>query len=322
MSWVAIDFETANETRGSACALGVAIVEDRQIVGRQSWTIRPPTLDFSPYNVMIHGITAADVASAPTFDSLWPSVEALIAGRQVVAHHASFDISVLRHSLDTYGFPWPQLQYVCTRVLAKKVWTDLLSYSLPVVADRCGITFLHHDAEEDAVASAEVALRCCQALSAPDPVSAAEGVRIRVGSLSPESYQPCQSIALRPSQITPLTDTFDWGHPFFGAAIVFTGTLQSMVRRDAMQRVVNLGGHSSATVTKETTFLVVGDQDFRKFTDGISSSKMKKAQRLRAVASRWWWKSGRAWLQVGMLCGGRDGLGVGLVGGWMEEVSA
>jgi hypothetical protein len=32
MSWVAIDFETANETRGSACALGVAIVEDSQIV--------------------------------------------------------------------------------------------------------------------------------------------------------------------------------------------------------------------------------------------------------------------------------------------------
>lgn len=40
------------------------------------------------------------------------------------------------------------------------------------------------------------------------------------------------------------------------------------------------------------------------------------------VASRWWWKSGRAWLQVGMLCGGRDGLGVGLVGGWVEKVTA
>ena len=73
MSWVAIDFETANETRGSACALGVAIVEAGQVIDRASWLIRPPTLDFNPYNVMIHGITAADVAAEPAFDSLWPT---------------------------------------------------------------------------------------------------------------------------------------------------------------------------------------------------------------------------------------------------------
>jgi DNA polymerase-3 subunit epsilon len=285
MSWVAIDFETANETRGSACALGVAIVEADHLVERASWLIRPPTLDFNPYNVMIHGITAADVASAPTFDSLWPTIEALLAGRQVVAHHASFDISVLRHSLDAYRIPWPRLEYVCTRVLAKKVWTDLLSYSLPVVANHCGIKFLHHDAEEDAVASAEVALRCCEALSSPELIAAVEAVRLRIGSLSPEGYKPCQAIALRPSQITPQTDMFDQRHPFFGAGIVFTGTLQSMVRSNAMQQVVNLGGHCPTTVTKDTSFLVVGDQDFRKFTDGISSSKMKKAQRLRAAGS-------------------------------------
>jgi DNA polymerase-3 subunit epsilon len=38
-------------------------------------------------------------------------------------------------------------------------------------------------------------------------------------------------------------------------------------------------------VTKDTNFLVVGDQDFRKFTDGISSSKIKKAQKLRVAGS-------------------------------------
>jgi DNA polymerase III subunit epsilon len=275
MSWAAIDFETANQTRGSACALGIAIVEDSQVVQRSSWLIRPPTLDFNPYNVMIHGITADDVASAPTFDVLWPSIQGLLEGRPVVAHNASFDTSVLRHSLDAYGLPWPNLKYVCTRVRAKKVWTDLLSYSLPVVADRCGIKFLHHDPEEDAVASAEVALRCCEALSTPEPAAAAEAARLRIGALSPGGYQPCQAIVLRPSQMAPQTYRFDQDHPFFGATVVFTGTLESMVRRDAMQLVLDLGGHCTATVTKHTNFLVVGDQDFRKFTDGISSSKMK-----------------------------------------------
>jgi DNA polymerase III subunit epsilon len=283
MSWVAIDFETANETRGSACALGVAIVEDSQVVERRSWLIRPPTLDFNPYNVMIHRITAADVAAAPAFDSLWPRIWAILEGRPVIAHNASFDISMLRHSLDAYGLPWPHLQYVCTRVLAKKVWTDLISYSLPVVADRCGIKFLHHDPEEDAVASAEVALRCCEALSTPAPTQAAEAARLQTGSLSPEGYRPCQAITPRPSQLAPQTDSFDQDHPFYGATVVFTGTLESMVRRDAMQRVLDLGGCCPSTLTRNTNFLVVGDQDFRKFTDGISSSKMKAAQRLRVA---------------------------------------
>jgi DNA polymerase-3 subunit epsilon len=283
MSWVAIDFETANETRGSACALGVAIVEDSQVVEQRSWLIRPPILDFNPYNIMIHGITAADVAAAPTFDSLWPRIWALLKGRPIIAHNASFDVSVLRHSLDAYGLPWPELQYVCTRVLAKKVWTDLISYSLPVVANRCGIKFLHHDPQEDAVASAEVALRCCEALSATAPTEAAEVARLRVGLLSPEGYRPCRAIALRPSQLSPQTDSFDQDHPFFGAMVVFTGTLASMVRRDAMQRVLDLGGQCPATLTRGANFLVVGDQDFRKFTDGISSSKMKAAQRYRAA---------------------------------------
>ena len=56
-------------------------------------------------------------------------------------------------------------------------------------------------------------------------------------------------------------------------------------RFSAKSFTVNLGGHCPTTVTKDTNFLVVGDQDFRKFTDGISSSKMKKAQKLRVAGS-------------------------------------
>jgi hypothetical protein len=52
--------------RGIVRALGVAIVEAGQVIDRASWLVRPTTLDCNPYNVMIHGFTAADVASALT----------------------------------------------------------------------------------------------------------------------------------------------------------------------------------------------------------------------------------------------------------------
>jgi DNA polymerase-3 subunit epsilon len=80
-------------------------VEDGRIVHRDSWLIRPPVLYFDPFNVRIHGITAEDVKDSLTFDQLWRQVSPSLAGKALIAHNASFDISVLRRSLDEYGVP-------------------------------------------------------------------------------------------------------------------------------------------------------------------------------------------------------------------------
>ena len=67
MGWAAIDFEIANSDRASACALGLVLVQDSQIVKRRSWLIRPSKLSFDLNNVVLHGITADHVAEMPTF---------------------------------------------------------------------------------------------------------------------------------------------------------------------------------------------------------------------------------------------------------------
>lgn len=285
MPWVAIDFETANESRNSACALGVALVADGAVADRRSWLIRPPTLDFNPYNVMIHGITEADVQSAPNFADIWREAQRFIRGYPLVAHNASFDVSVLRRSLDEYSLPYPCAQTFCTRILAKRVWPDLVSYSLPFIANHCGITFNHHDPEEDAVACARVSLLCCDALHTQDLFVAATTLGVLPGTLSPGSYEPGRSKSISPSakRIVAQTDAFDEDHPLFNATVVFTGTLVSMVRDAAMQRVVNVGGHCATSVNRSVDFLVVGDQDFSRFTDGAGSAKLRKAQELRTA---------------------------------------
>jgi DNA polymerase-3 subunit epsilon len=287
MPWVAIDFETANETRNSACALGVALVENGKIADRRSWLIRPPVLDFNPYNVMIHGITEADVASAPNFAAIWPDVQRFMRGHPLVAHNASFDMSVLRHCLDHYSIQYPNVQMFCTRLLAKRVWPDLASYSLSFIANKCGITFRHHDAEEDAAACAGVSLRCCDAIRATDLLAVAGTLGVLPGSLSPGEYEPCR---VKPDshsakRFAPQTDAFDVDSHLFGTTVAFTGTLRSMVRNEAMQHVVNAGGQCATSVNRAVNILVVGDQDFSRFTDGQSSTKLRKAQQLRAVGA-------------------------------------
>ena len=67
--FAAIDFETANHSRDSACALGVVIVEHGRIVRRLHQWIRPPSREFT--FTYIHGLSWDDVKDAPRFDAVW-----------------------------------------------------------------------------------------------------------------------------------------------------------------------------------------------------------------------------------------------------------
>jgi len=101
LDFVAIDLETANAHRSSVCAVGIAVVEDGQIVQRVSWLVRPtpPHDHFDSVNVFMHGITSDMVADAPTFHEVLPLLLGYIDGRVVVAHSAAFDIGAIPGSL-------------------------------------------------------------------------------------------------------------------------------------------------------------------------------------------------------------------------------
>lgn len=193
MNWVAIDFETANEKRTSACAMGIAVVENARIVKRVSWLIRPSELYFNWFNTHIHGITEADVIDKPRFDELWGDFRPFLEGKIVIAHNAGFDMSVLRHLLNEYGITYPEVHYFCTRILAKKVWPALSSYRLNMISAHLGISLRHHDAEEDAVACAEIALRCCNEAGVNSLEELAMKFGIAKGCLSVESQKPSQA---------------------------------------------------------------------------------------------------------------------------------
>jgi DNA polymerase III subunit epsilon len=58
-----------------------------------------------------------------------------------------------------------------------------------------------------------------------------------------------------------IEETFDENHELYGKNVVFTGELPSLDRKEAMQKVVDLGGFVKSGVSIKTDFLVVGKQD-------------------------------------------------------------
>src|SRR5262249_26320028 len=110
--FAAIDFETADNGRDSACALGVVVAEGTSILREEHVFIRPPRQQF--LFTYIHGITWRDVADAPRFGEIWPRVAAMLEGVEfLAAHNAGFDRSVLYECCHGAGLAWPDLRFQC-----------------------------------------------------------------------------------------------------------------------------------------------------------------------------------------------------------------
>jgi DNA polymerase-3 subunit epsilon len=155
-AFAAIDFETADYGRDSACAIAVVKVEHNKIVDRQQYLIRPPRREF--VFSYLHGITWDHVANAPTFRQLWPALrKSLLDVQFLVAHNASFDRSVLHTCCEQASVPVPTQSFCCTMRIARSVWS-VHPTTLPDVCRRLRIDLRHHDPMSDAEACARIVI--------------------------------------------------------------------------------------------------------------------------------------------------------------------
>ena len=154
-NFAAIDFETANHNRNSACAVGVAIVQAGRI-SLKRYLIRPPTQEF--HFTHIHGLTWRDVRDAPTFSQVWKGLFPVLTNVNfLAAHNAPFDRSVLNACCQSYRLRQPVQPFVCTVQVARSVW-NIHPTKLPDVCRYLGLSLTHHEAGSDAKACAQIVL--------------------------------------------------------------------------------------------------------------------------------------------------------------------
>jgi DNA polymerase-3 subunit epsilon len=154
---VALDFETANNSRNSACQLGLVRLEGWRVTLEKAWLIRPPTELF--IHSGIHGITWEDVEASLDFAELWPEVAACLAGADyLAAHNAPFDKGVMDGTLGHYGLEGPKQSYLDTVQIARQVW-KIFPTKLNLVCEHLAIPLKHHEALSDARACAQILVR-------------------------------------------------------------------------------------------------------------------------------------------------------------------
>jgi DNA polymerase-3 subunit epsilon len=281
LSFCAIDFETANSYRGSPCAVGLAKVIDGRVAQTRRFLIRPPLGydGFDPFNVEIHGITAAMVRDQPRFADRLPEMLTFAGGLPLVAHNAAFDMGVIRDACAASNLPWPTVSYACTLVFSRVVWR-LLSYSLPWVADAARVPLEHHhDPDADARAAADIMVAISKELGAGSLEAIAAATHGQIGWMTAAEWSGCHRTWSGGLGDVPVPNNdANPAHPFYGREIVFTGALGSMTRALAWDRVAEVGGRAAPGVTRHTNVLVLGYQDARKLRPGeVLSAKARKA---------------------------------------------
>lgn len=282
MNFVTIDFETANAEYNSACQIGLVEVSNGIIVDTYKSYICPPSLDFSPYNIDVHGITPEMVSDAPKFNEIWNDIKKYFKRNTIViAHNATFDMSVLKSCLDEYDIKVPDFKYICSMDLSS-VLRGECGKSLKSIADYFGYGFTHHDALDDAKACAFIVvsiLDYCniQSLSYfwqnQTFLNINYSSSIKVPTVR-NSFKKWNKVNV--TEIKPEVVDFDNCHAFYGKNIVFTGELKNLSRKDAMQAAINTGASLRTAVSKTTDFLIVGIQDKRIVgPDGLSTKQRK-----------------------------------------------
>ncbi|WP_282944511.1 exonuclease domain-containing protein [Cellulomonas endometrii] len=269
LNFTAIDFETANSYRSSACSVAMVKVRDSAVIDTFTRLIQPAQGVDSFTNTWVHGIGPDEVLGAPMWRDVLPEVVEFAGTDVLVAHNASFDSSVFMRSTEAFGYSVSGLEFVCTLRLARTMLA-LGSYSLPFVVDELGLPpFTHHDAAADARAAALVAVALAERAGVHDLLSLASLVAVNARS--------------RGASGAAIASAADWqavaaDGSLSAESVCFTGNLRTMPRATAHRLVESLGGMAQDSVTKATTILVSGDLDPRVFAPGATmTGKLTKA---------------------------------------------
>lgn len=126
-------------------------------------TVFNPHRDVGPQH--IHGLSMAELSHAPAFEDVCGELAALLAGRVLVAHNASFDIRFLQAEFRRVTGDAPELPYLCTMRLAAQAG---LARRLSAVCSQLGLS---QEDPHTAIGDARAAARIFETWYSSDPAN-------------------------------------------------------------------------------------------------------------------------------------------------------
>ena len=237
-------------------------VRNNQVVDTYSQLVKPEE-EIDEFIQRLTGITNEMIANAENIEITLPKFLAFVGDDILVGHNVNFDINFFYDNLMRLKNISFCSDYVDTMRISRHVLPEMKHHRLKDLVKKFGIFHeQEHRALSDCRATFEVINNLQKLISEND---------IDLSRVNQK---------LRASDITTQKNDFDTAHPLYEKCCVFTGTLEKMTRRQAMQLVVDAGGKCGDNVTSKTDFLVLGNFDYNSGVKGNKSGKLKKAEKM------------------------------------------
>ena len=256
--FIALDVETACSDAASICQIGLACVQPDNQIQTFSMLVNPGTR-FDPFNIQLHGIGPELVADAPRFPDALAALMPLLTSHHLV-QHSNFDKQAMAAACSSCGMTAPDLRWSNSVTIARRAWPELKGnggHGLASLKRRLNLEFHHHDAGEDARAAALVVLHAEAHLQL--------------------TFEDLIKPTVRTGHSTKITMPGSPDGALAGAVAVFTGAL-GMSRSEAAEIAASVGMTVRPNVTKQTSHVIVGDQDLAVLAGHTKSSKHRKAE--------------------------------------------
>ena len=229
-------------------------------------TLIKPNRMVSYFITDLTGISNDMLKNAPSIHTVLPALRSFIGNLPIVAHNAHFDINFLYDNFQKTGFTFSN-DFIDTLRISRKLFPDQPRHTLNHICAHLSIRQSNaHRALSDVMTTHAIFNQF--------------NAHVQSRGIDIETLQK-PAIQKRKAAVLPPPNTgIDGTHPLHHQTCVFTGNMSQMTRAQAMQKIVDLGGIVSETMTKRVSYLIIGDAAYsNKFKD-IKSTKQRKAEQM------------------------------------------
>ncbi len=269
-SYVVVDLETTglDPIYDDIIEIGAIMVEDGKIIDRYSSLVNPG-YEISEFVTSLTGITNEMLADAPTLEEVLPRFDVFVGTATVLGHNVNFDVNFLYSAYELVLCKPFKNDFIDTMRMSRRLFPNERHHRLFDLLMRFGIDdYEEHRALSDALQTHACYCYMKDYMKNNDiPLSSLQG-RKHNHSIRGKDIVASGNIEI------------DESSSFYQRVFVFTGTLEKMGRKEAMQHVADRGGICGDSVTKKTNYLILGNNDYCTSIKGGKSNKQKKAEQL------------------------------------------
>lgn len=212
-----------------------------------------------PYYITdLTGITDDMLRGCPHIEEAIKDFYNFIGEDIIIGHNINFDVHFLAHALKLYMSKDFTNQYVDTMRIARKLFPSFEHHRLSDIAAHYSISYegAHRSKVDCDITNA--CYRCMRdEILANETEQDFQNRFTKHPQYQNRRFEKMKSI----KEFQSANVHIDPSNPLYQKCVVFTGTLHSLSRDDAIQLAIDRGATVKTSVSKNTNYLVVGKQD-------------------------------------------------------------